>query len=362
MMFVLGITLFGTTLLLPQYLQTIMGYSAQDAGMALSPGGFLIMIMMPGVGLLMSRVDARGIIAVGFVILSASMFYMASHLYPTIDFGTAVKVRAFQSVAMACLFVPINTLVYADVPREKSNAVSGIINLSRNMGGDVGIALATTFIARRAQVHQSYLSAHTNATGRYFEAHLHAMSDTLMHRGLPAVDASRRALASLYGQVVEQATTLAYVDVLRGFGVLAGIMVPLLLLTRPPKKGEASVQAKGPLVTTPGEGDDQPGPRADRSMTALPAEPMAVRFIPDHGRASASARRTRQLRVVVVAPLLRGGRSGPTDGDDATGLHVVTPILSPCREAPSLFSHSSARALRSRRAASEARGPGLRAA
>jgi DHA2 family multidrug resistance protein len=239
MMFVLGITLFGTTLLLPQYLQTIMGYSAQDAGMALSPGGFLIMLMMPGVGLLMSRVDARYIIAVGFVILSASMFYMASHLYPTIDFGTAVKVRALQSVAMACLFVPINTLVYADVPREKSNAVSGIINLSRNMGGDVGIALATTFIARRAQLHQSYLSAHTNATGRYFQAHLHALSDTLMRRGIPAVDASRRALASLYGQVVEQATTLAYVDVLRGFGVLAGIMVPLLLLTKPPKKGPA---------------------------------------------------------------------------------------------------------------------------
>jgi DHA2 family multidrug resistance protein len=240
MMFVLGVTLFGTTVLLPQYLQVLMGYSAQDAGMALSPGGFLIMLMMPAIGFLVSHVDSRFLIGIGFTILSASMFYMASHLNPTIDFRTAVEVRAFQSVAMAFLFVPINTLVYADVPREKSNAVSGIINLSRNMGGDVGIALATTFIARRAQVHQSYLTAHTTGSDKYFQAQLHALTEGLVHRGMPTIDASRRALATLYAQVIQQATSLAYGDVLRGFAVLTGIMVPLLFLTRPPKKGQAA--------------------------------------------------------------------------------------------------------------------------
>jgi MFS transporter, DHA2 family, multidrug resistance protein len=240
MMFVLGITLFGTTVLLPQYLQVLMGYSAQDAGMVLSPGGFLIMIMMPGIGFLVSRVDARLLIGVGFTVLSASMFYMASHLYPGMDFKTAVTLRAFQSVALAFLFVPINTLVYAGVPRSKTNAVSGIVNLSRNMGGDVGISLATTFIARRAQEHQSYLGASPGA-GRYFEAQLAATTSSLVHKGASSVDASRHALASLYGQLQAQATTLAYLDVLRGFAILSAIMIPLLLLTRPSKAGQASM-------------------------------------------------------------------------------------------------------------------------
>jgi len=239
MMFVLGITLFGTTVLLPQYLQVILGYSAEDAGLVLSPGGFLIMVMMPGIGFLVSRVDARAIIAVGFSILSASMFYMAAHLYPGIDMRTAVELRAFQSAALAFLFVPINTLVYSDVPREKSNAVSGIINLSRNMGGDVGIALTTTFLARRAQEHQTYLTASNSSTGRYFQAQLSAVTSSMVHAGASSVDASRRAFAMIYAQFVQQATTLAYLDVLRGFAVLAAVMVPLLVLARPPRPGQA---------------------------------------------------------------------------------------------------------------------------
>jgi DHA2 family multidrug resistance protein len=235
MMFVLGVTLFGTTVLLPQYLQVLMGYSAEDAGMALSPGGFLIMMMMPFIGFMVSRVDVRVMIAAGFAILSASLLYMTSHLYLGIDFSTAVGLRCFQCVAMAFLFVPINTLVYAGVPNEKNNAVSGIVNLSRNMGGDVGIALVTTLIARRAQAHQAYLAASPSATGRYSQAHLQALAASFAHKGLGVADAARHALAASYGQLVRQATTLAYIDVLRAFAVMAALMVPLLFLTQPPK-------------------------------------------------------------------------------------------------------------------------------
>ena len=241
MMFVLGITLFGSTVLLPQYLQVVMGYSAQDAGMVLSPGGFLIMALMPLIGFMVSRVDVRFMIATGFAILSASMFYMTSHLYAGMDFRTAVSLRAFQAVALAFLFVPINTLVYADVPNEKNNAVSGIVNLSRNMGGDVGIALVTTMIARRSQVHQTDLAASPSATGRYFQAHWAQLTSSLVHHGMSTVEASRRALGSLYGQLVAQATTLAYLDVLRMFAILAAIMVPLLFLTKAPRKGGAAM-------------------------------------------------------------------------------------------------------------------------
>jgi MFS transporter, DHA2 family, multidrug resistance protein len=234
MMFVLGLTLFGSTVLLPQYLQVILGYSAQDAGMALSPGGFLVMVLMPVVGFLVSRIDTRLLIGFGFTVLSASMLYMTSHLYGGMDFHTAVSLRLFQSGALAFLFVPINTLVYADVPIAKSNAVSGIVNLSRNMGGDVGIALVTTLIARRAQEHQSYLTAAGSSTGHYFQANLAAMTSAFVHKGLSSAEASKRALASLYGQLLQQATTLAYLDVLKAFAILAAVMVPLLLLTKPP--------------------------------------------------------------------------------------------------------------------------------
>ncbi len=235
MMFVLGITLYGTTVLLPQYLQVLLGYSAEDAGMALSPGGFLIMVMMPAIGFMVSRVDVRFMIATGFSILSMSLFYMTSHLYMGMDFRTAVSLRAFQSVAMAFLFVPINTLVYMDVPNEKNNAVSGIVNLARNMGGDVGIAAVTTMIARGSQRHQAHLAASPAATGKAFQAHVSGLTAALIHKGLSSADASRRALAGLYGQMLQQAATLAYIDVLRTFALLAAIMVPLLFLTKASK-------------------------------------------------------------------------------------------------------------------------------
>ncbi len=239
MMFVLGVTLYGTTVLLPLYLQTFLGYSAEDAGMALSPGAILIMMLMPGIGFLVSRVDTRLLIGTGFVILSLSMLYMTSHLYAGIDFRTAILLRVFQSAALAFLFVPINTLVYTDVPPEKNNAVSGIVNLARNMGGDVGIALVTMLVARRSQEHQSYLSTHTSAAALYYQSRLAALTNTLAQGGLSSADASRRALATVYKQLVEEATTLAYIDVLRTFALLAAVMVPLLLLTRAPRPGQA---------------------------------------------------------------------------------------------------------------------------
>jgi DHA2 family multidrug resistance protein len=199
------------------------------------------MVMMPFIGMLISRVDTRYLIAIGFTIVSASMFYMTSHLYPGMDFKTAVSLRAFQSVGIAFLFVPINTLVYADVPNEKNNAVSGIVNLSRNMGGDVGIALVTTLIARRAQQHQTYLASSPSSTGRYFQAQLLGITNAMLHKGASSAEASKRALATMYGQLVRQATTLAYIDVLRAFGIMAAFMIPLLLLAKAPKPGKAAM-------------------------------------------------------------------------------------------------------------------------
>src|ERR1700677_1821681 len=146
------------------------------------------MLLLPLVRALVSRVDPRYLIGFGFAVLAASMFYMTRHLYPGIDFKTATLLRVYQSVGMAFLFVPINTLVYAGVPLEKNNSVSGIVNLSRNMGGDIGIAFVTTFIARRSQSHQANLSAHTTGYDSQFQAALAAVARNMEHAGSSSVE------------------------------------------------------------------------------------------------------------------------------------------------------------------------------
>jgi DHA2 family multidrug resistance protein len=239
MMLVLGVTLYGSTVLLPQYMQLLMGYSAQQAGMALSPGGFVVIAFLPLVGRLVSRVDARVLIGFGFLVLAASLLYMATRLYPGIDLRTAVMLRAFQSVGLAFLFVPINNLMFAGMPPQKNNAISGIVNLARNMGGDVGIAFVTTLVARRSQFHQTRLVAHTTAYDPAFTQTLHALGRVMGRAGSSSSEAARRALALVYRQVQAQAAALAYVDAVRLLGLATAAMIPLLLLTRRPPAAAA---------------------------------------------------------------------------------------------------------------------------
>ena len=231
-MLVLGIALYGSTVLLPQYVQVWMGYSAQQAGMALSPGALVIVALMPVVGALVTRLDPRWLIAFGFVVLAASMFHMAHTLYPGIDFSTAVWLRNYQAVGLAFLFVPINTVVYVGIPPAKNNAVSGIVNLSRNMGGDIGIALVTTLIARRSQFHQANLVAHLDPGSQPLAARIASLTQALQHAGSTSVEAAKRAYGVLSQQLAQQAQTLAYADVLYIFACFAALMAPLVFLTK----------------------------------------------------------------------------------------------------------------------------------
>src|SRR5438552_5278824 len=204
MMLVLGMALYGSTVLLPQYVQVWMGWSAQDAGMALSPGGFAVILLLPIVGKLLGKVDARYLIAFGFLVTSAALLHMAHTLYPGIDFRTAVLMRIFQTCGIAFLFVPINSIVYNGVPPQKNNQVSGIVNLSRNMGGDIGIALVTTLIARRSQFHQARIVEHVVPSGE-LNARLAAIPEHLQQPGGGAVPSTNMASVLLYGEVLEQA-------------------------------------------------------------------------------------------------------------------------------------------------------------
>jgi DHA2 family multidrug resistance protein len=237
LMFTLGAVLYGSTVLIPQFLETVMGYTAQLAGMALSPGGLVVMAMMPIVGMLVSRVDPRKLITFGFITLAAAMFHMTS-IYLGIDFKTAMLYRVFQSIGLAFLFVPINTLCYAGVPQEQNNQISAMINLMRNLGGSFGISYVTTMLARRMQVHQVTLAAHTANSGQ-MQNMLHSMSSMYAVRLGTGPESVQRAYGSIYGMVQQQAAVLAYRDTILAMAILIVCVMPLVLLAKKSKPGEA---------------------------------------------------------------------------------------------------------------------------
>jgi MFS transporter, DHA2 family, multidrug resistance protein len=231
MMFMLGFALLGSTLLLPLFMQTLLGYTAERAGMALSPGGFTIMLLMPLVGFLLTRYDARRLMVFGLLVLSFSLFHMTGFDLD-VDFRTLVFARMIQSVGMAFLFVPINTAAYAFLPREKNNAASGLMNLARNIGGSVGISLVTTMLARRAQHHQTNLSDHLNASNPAFQNMLNATVRSLQAKGFSTADATHRAYAMMQNTVFRQANMLAYVDCFWLLGAAILCMVPVVFLMK----------------------------------------------------------------------------------------------------------------------------------
>ena len=211
MMLTLGVALFGTTVLLPQYLQVLMGYTRAAGGHGALAGRVRRHLLLPFVGQLVSQVDAAlpDRLRLRRAVARRCSTWPATSI-SGIDFRTAVAAaRASSRSGLAFLFVPINTLVYAGVPPEKNNAVSGIVNLSRNMGGDIGIAFVTTLIARRAQFHQDTLVGAPTCTIRRFTARIAGLAAAFERAGVSTVEATSKAMALLTARCSSQATTLA---------------------------------------------------------------------------------------------------------------------------------------------------------
>src|SRR5215472_13348971 len=157
---ILGMVLFGSTVLIPQYLQSLLGYTAEQAGMVLSPAGFVMMIMMAVSGRLLGKADPRLITSLGYLYTAFAIFNL-TRLDLTTSFGTVTLWRMIQVVGLPFIFIPISTLNYVGVPLSKTNQISSLSNFARNLGGSAGTALLTTYISRAAQVHQANLAAHT---------------------------------------------------------------------------------------------------------------------------------------------------------------------------------------------------------
>lgn len=231
MMFMLGASLYGATVLIPQLLQTLMGYTAQQAGMVLSPGGIVIIMLMPIVGRLISKMDARWLIAVGFASTAAALFHMANWNL-AIDFHTAMMYRIYQGVGMAFLFIPIQTMCYVGIPADKNNNVSGMTNLARNLGGSVGISFMSVIVSRRAQFHQSSLSAHTSAFDPAFQQTIEGLVARFHSMGHDLVTATQMAQRMTHGMLSREAVMLGYIDAIWVFGWVAAVMVPAAFLMK----------------------------------------------------------------------------------------------------------------------------------
>ncbi len=232
MMFTLGVLLFSSLVMMPQFLQTLMGYTAESAGLVLSAAGLMLLFEMPIVGQLTTKVPAKYIMAFGWLCLAAGMFYSTSRMDLLISFGAASRLRMIQSFGLGFLFVPISLVAYIGIAPEKGSSVSGLINFMRNIGSSVGTSMVTTLLARRAQFHQSVLAYHATNYDPEFRGQLAGLSSQLMHAGATPPDANAQALGRIYQNLQVQSQTLAYLDTYMVLAIAASIMVLLAFVVR----------------------------------------------------------------------------------------------------------------------------------
>jgi len=229
--FVVGFILTATTVLLPQYVQELLGYNATNAGLILMPGGFVLMLMMPIAGKLVTRVPPQLLMAFGLIMTSGSMFYLTG-FNTLVSFDHLVWVRVIQCIGLPLFFIPLNTIAYGNLPPGKNNNASAMMALMRNLGGSIGISIAFTLLTRRTQLHQERLSA--NAT-HFYQPFVHFMNLT---GGF-----TRENITRFYGSVQLQATMLAYLDVFKVMGIGCLLVVGLIALMRPVKRKPGDIMA-----------------------------------------------------------------------------------------------------------------------
>ncbi|HXO19346.1 MAG TPA: DHA2 family efflux MFS transporter permease subunit [Thermoanaerobaculia bacterium] len=231
LMFGLGFALFGSTVLVPQFLQTLMGYSATESGKVLSPSGLVVFAMLPLTGYLADRVGAKKLITVGLVI-AGSALWLTSRINLQIDYWTITLYRMLQGVGLAFLFIPISTTSFSRIPPEKSNAASSLFNLARNLGASFGIATVTTLVARQSQVHHHQLAANVNAANPIYRQMIAGLTQRLILSGSSAYQAGLQAERYVAGMLARQATAMAFLDAFRLTGTFCFLLLPLCWLIK----------------------------------------------------------------------------------------------------------------------------------
>ncbi len=233
-MLVIGAALYATTVMIPQFLQEVLGYTATEAGMAMSLGGVVLLVLFPVVGFLGQKLDPRLMITIGFSLLTLGIWRIGG-LYLGITFWDAASWRVVMVLGMPFMFVPISVMSYVGVPQEKNNEVSGMTALARNIGGSLGVSFISTMLVRRAQVHQQNLAAHVISGSGTYQSMSKGMSGELHAHGFSSAGAAAGAMARMYDMMVVQARTLAYVDTVHVLVILVACLIPIGYLMKKPR-------------------------------------------------------------------------------------------------------------------------------
>jgi DHA2 family multidrug resistance protein len=229
--FVFAFGLFGSTVLIPEILQTLFGYTATDAGLVLGPGAAVITILAPFVVRIVPRVGAKRLLGASFTIAAISMFYYSGFTTQT-DYSHFALARAFQGFGYAFMFVPVTQLAYSYLPKNKNNKGSSLTNLCRNWGASFGIAFVTTMLERRTQYHQRVLVSHLTSADGTVQQLVTSTSHYLLTRGTSGPDAIHQSYGLVSSLMTQQATMLAAMDCFHLLGLVVLVGLPLAFLIR----------------------------------------------------------------------------------------------------------------------------------
>jgi DHA2 family multidrug resistance protein len=236
---VLGFVLYGSLVLLPVMLQTLMGYPPLQAGIAMAPRGMGSFIAMPIVGILTQRFDGRKLVGFGLILGAYTNFWL-SWLNPSAGYWDFFWPQFLQGFALGLLFVPLTTITMAPIPKETMGNATSLFNLMRNQAGGIGIAFVTTMLARRRAFHTAVLTTHVSNYGAG-AGQLEAIRNAFIARGADAASATQRAYAAVSGMIARQAATLSFIDLFYLLAMFFLAMVPLLFFMRRPQHAEVAM-------------------------------------------------------------------------------------------------------------------------
>jgi DHA2 family multidrug resistance protein len=236
MMSTMSFALYGSLVLVPLMLQTLLGYPALQAGMATSPRGIGSFIAMPVVGTLMGKLDPRKMLVVGLGVSGITLF-MFSRLDLNAGYWNIFWPQLFQGMALGLVWVPLTTTTMDPIPKEKMGNATSLYSLTRNLGASVGIATTTTLLARRQQVHLNALVAHVNPYDRQPAFVLQGIRGALVGKGADIFTATRQSLGVVYGMVQRQAAILTFIEIFSFLGAMFLATIPLIWLMRRPARG-----------------------------------------------------------------------------------------------------------------------------
>jgi MFS transporter, DHA2 family, multidrug resistance protein len=260
MISLLGFVLYGSLVLLPIMLQTLLGYPALDAGIAMAPRGIGSMIATPIIGALLGYIGARRALSFGAITTSITLFWLGS-LNLNAGYWDVFWPQIIQGLALGCMFVPLTTIAMDPIPREQTGNATSVFNMMRNIGGSCGIAFSATLLARDRQIYTNLLVQHVNPYSIQSRIALNQLKSAAIAGGSDAVSASQRSYGMIIGIVQRQAAMMAFVDVFRIMAAIFLIILPFIWIAKQPrlrKPGHKGPRVQPANAKPPVQGDPKP--------------------------------------------------------------------------------------------------------